>query len=84
MFDLDKIKKVKEEQELRRKENNKNSKKNNYISNHNQSISKQNINIGSMLNGLKQEIREMSKSIEKTEYSHQFVRNKEEVEIPSN
>ena len=45
----------------------KNSKKNNYISNHNQSINKQNINIDNMLNGLKQEIREMSKSIEKTD-----------------
>ena len=39
----------------------KNSKKNNYTSNHNQIISKQNINIGSMLNGLKQQIREIQK-----------------------
>ena len=46
--------------------NNKNSY--NFIPKHNQSIVKQpNINIDNMLNGLKQEIREMSKSIEKTD-----------------
>ena len=49
------------------KYNNNNKNSYNYIPNHNQSISKQNINIDNMLNGLKQEIREMSKSIEKTD-----------------
>ena len=50
------------------KYNNSNKNSYNFIPKHNKNIVKQqNINIDNMLNGLKQEIREMSKSIEKTD-----------------
>ncbi len=50
------------------KYNNSNKNSYNFIPKHNKNMVKQqNINIDNMLNGLKQEIREMSKSIEKTD-----------------